>query len=251
MEKNRNWVLIRGLIRGHFHWHSFPKKLAEIFPNDSIHLFDLPGNGERNKDYSPMDIGEYTDDIRYQARKLENIHVIAISLGGMTALDWIAHHPKEVASAFIINTSLGDSGPFYKRLNYLTYPKLARSFFESSAAREKLILDITANNLKVHEDVLAANIAFAEKYPTNRANFFRQMLAASRTQFNSRLSQFNNLHFITSRNDRLVNCENTYNLCQRLNLKPHIHPWAGHDLTLDDPAFFLTHCFETLTASKA
>lgn len=242
MAKNKNWILLRGLIRGSFHWHRFPALLAEAFPEDKIHLFDLPGNGLRHLEDSPTTIQDYTDDIRFLARHLDNIHIIAVSLGGMVTLEWLSYYPKEVASAFVINTSLGDTGPFYKRLNYLNYPNIAKSFLADISTREKLILDITANNLKVHNEVLENNITMAQKYPVSRRNFFRQLIAGKKTRYNPLLENYKNIYFMTSANDRLVHCENTFNLCRKLNIEPIIHPWAGHDLTLDDPEFVVQKC---------
>ncbi len=251
MEKNRNWILIRGLIRGSFHWHTFPKKLAATFPNDTVHVFDLPGNGRRNKERSPLSLDEYTDDLRFQARRLERIHIIAISLGGMIALDWLVHHPDEVESAFIMNTSLGDTGPFYKRLNYINYPKIAKSFFSDLETREKMILEMTSNNLKEHAAVLPEYIALARQFPVERINFVRQLIVAGKTRYNPALERYKKLNFVVSTNDRLVHSENTLNLSQRLNLAPKIHPWAGHDLTLDDPDFMVSHCLDVLRNPKA
>ncbi len=251
MGNNRNWILIRGLIRGSFHWHTFPKKLAAAFPDDTFHVFDLPGNGRRNKERSPLSLDEYTDDIRVQARRLERIHVIAISLGGMIALDWLAHHPGEVESAFIMNTSLGDTGPFYKRLKYLNYPKIVKSFFSDLETREKMILEMTSNNLKEHAAVLPEYVALARQFPGERINFVRQLVVAGKTRYNPALERYKNLNFVVSANDRLVHSENTLNLSQRLNLIPKIHPWAGHDLTLDDPDFMVSHCLDVLRSPKA
>jgi pimeloyl-ACP methyl ester carboxylesterase len=246
MEKNRNWVLLRGLIRGSFHWHTFPDKLAKAFPHDKVHLIDLPGNGRRNTEPSPLTIQEFTEDLRFLTRKLENIHLVAISLGGMIAMDWLVHHPHEVEHAFIMNTSLGDTGPFYKRLNYQNYPRILKSFFEDEAVIEKLILDLTCNDLRVHEQVLSHHIEMAKKYPVSRANFLRQVAAAGKTQFNSRLSEFKNLHLLVSQNDRLVHSDNSFVLASKLGISPVIHPWAGHDLTMDDPDFVVTHCLKKL-----
>lgn len=240
--KPRNWILVRGLIRGSYHWHEFPDKLAKAFPNDKVHLFDIPGNGLRYSELSPMNIASYTEDLRFLARRLDRIHIVSISLGGMIVMDWLANHPEEVERTFIMNTSLGDTAPFYKRLNYWNYPKIARSIMADEAVVEKLILDLTSNNLKLHPDVLDFNIKMARKYPMNRLNFFQQLLAAGRSRFNPRLRDYKNLHLLVSANDRLVHCDNTFNLSQKLGIAPAVHPWAGHDLTLDDPDFVVNEC---------
>lgn len=239
--KKRNWILLRGLIRGSFHWHQFPGKLAQAYPNDEIHLFDLPGNGLRNTDTSPITIQEFTEDIRFLSRRLDNIHLIAISLGGMTVLNWLASHPHEVEHAFIMNTSLTDTGPFYKRLNYWNYPKIVKVLTKGEEVIEKLILELTSNSLKVQEQVLEHNIKMARRYPLNRLNFFRQMIAAGTFRFDERLKDYKNLRLMTCANDRLVHPDNTFNLGLKLGIQPVIHPWAGHDLTLDDPDFVVEY----------
>lgn len=249
MEKNRNWVLLRGLVRGTFHWGHFPEKLAKAFPNDKIHLFDLPGNGLRNQETSPYEISGFTEDLRFLSRRLDRIHLVAISLGGMVALDWLSHHPEEVERAYIMNTSLGDTGPFYKRLRFWNYPAIAKNFTGTEEVIEKLILDLTCNNLKVHEELLEHNIEMAKKYPLRRINFFRQIAAASRTRFNPKLTEYKNLHLFVSPNDRLVSSENTFNLGHLLGISPIVHPWAGHDITVDDPDFFVEQCL-ALTPSS-
>lgn len=242
MKTNRNWVLVRGLIRGSYHWHEFPEKLANAFPQDKVHLFDIPGNGLRNTELSPGSIADYTEDLRFLCRKLDRIHIVSISLGGMIILDWLATHPEEVERVFIMNTSLGDTGPFYKRLLFWNYPRIIGSLAADNEVIEKLILDLTSNNLKMHDDVLGFNIEMAEKYPFRRINFFQQIRAASRSHFDPRVREFKNLHLLVSANDRLVHCDNTFALAQKLGVTPTVHPWAGHDLTLDDPDFVVAEC---------
>lgn len=250
MEKNRNWVLLRGLIRGSFHWHQFPEKLAKAFPDDKIHLFDLPGNGLRNTETSPLSIEGFVEDLRFLCRRLENIHLVAISLGGMVAMNWLSTYPQEVERAFIMNTSLGDTGPFYKRLNYYNYPRIIKSFLKDETVVEKLILDLTCNNLKVHEAILDHHIELARRYPMSRLNFFRQIIAAGKSRFDTRLLNYKNLHLLACTNDRLVHYENTFNLGHKLNITPIVHPWAGHDLTLDDPDFVVDYIKSQISPTK-
>ncbi len=250
MQNVRNWVLLRGLIRGSFHWHKFPDKLAKAFPNDKIHLFDSPGNGVRNNEISPMRIEGFTEDLRFLARRLDNIQLVAISLGGMVALNWLATHPEEVENAFVMNTSLGDTGPFYKRLNYTNYPRIVKSFLKDETVVEKMILDFTCNSIDVQEELLDHNIAMARKYPMKRLNFFRQIVAAGQSRFDSRLLKYKKLHLLVSANDRLVHPQNTFNLAHKLGITPMVHPWAGHDLTLDDPDFVVDYLRSQISPTK-
>ena len=110
---------------------------------------------------------------------------------------------------------------------------------------------MTSNNLKVHDAILPEYVALARQFPVDRINFIRQLMVAGKTRYNPALERYKNLNFVMSTNDRLVNSENTLNLSQRLNLIPAVHPWAGHDLTLDDPDFMVKHCLDVLRNPKA
>ena len=250
MQKSRNWILLRGLIRGSFHWHKFPEKLAKAFPNDKIHLIDSPGNGLRNTETSPMKIEDFTQDVRFLTRQLDHIQLIAISLGGMISMNWLSSYPQEVENAFIMNTSLGDTGPFYKRLNFMNYPRIAKSFLKDETVVEKMILELTCNSIDVQEELLDHNIEMVRKYPMNRLNFFRQIVAATQSRFDSRLLNYKNLRLLVSANDRLVHPQNTFNLGHKLGISPVVHPWAGHDLTLDDPDFVVDYIRSQLDPAK-
>lgn len=238
-KSNRQWLLIRGLTRGQFHWCDFPKKLQQKYPNDEIVMIDLPGNGFRNKEDSPRSIAEYTEDLRKQINNKGDLYIIALSFGAMVVIDWIKKYPNEIQKAYLVNTSAKGLTPFYKRLLPQNYITIFSSVFSSKYEREKNILQITSNNLQSQEDNILDFEKYAEKYPIKIENLINQLLASTKFELPESFPG-EKIELLVSINDRLVSCENSFSFAKKLNLVPIEHPWAGHDLVLDDPDFVLS-----------
>lgn len=240
MEKsNRQWLLLRGLTRGQFHWCDFPEKLKQKFPDDEVMMIDLPGNGFRVNEKSPLKISEYTQDIRQKFRNKGQLQVIAVSMGAMITLDWLSHFPEDIQNAYLVNTSVKSLAPFYQRLKPANYPEIVKALLQSKLEQEKTVLKITSNNLEVQKKVLYSFEKNARQYPVTPANLFRQLVASGSFRLPEKLPS-EKIHLFYSEYDRLVSCENTKALANHLKIQAEKHPWAGHDLVLDDPDFLLS-----------
>ncbi|MCK6596924.1 MAG: alpha/beta hydrolase [Bdellovibrionaceae bacterium] len=238
VKNKRQWLLLRGLTRGKFHWCDFPKELAKYFPDDEVTLIDLPGNGSRNQELSPLHINEYVTDLRDKIEKKGSLHLIAFSFGAMVAIEWLNQYPEEIEKTYLINTSIKGLKPFYKRLLPENYLEIFGVLFKSNLEREKIILKMTSNNLEVSEKVLLQFEKIAERHPIKLENLLRQLMAASSMVFPKNI-QSHKVNIFVSANDRLVSSENSMEIAKRWGLAPMIHPWAGHDMVLDDPNFLL------------
>ena len=97
------FVLIRGLLREARHWGKLPELLQKQYPNALILTPDIPGNGKLNHLTSPDTIEAMTDALREQVTKEYALQLIAISMGGMIAIDWMSRYSAEVNSAVLIN----------------------------------------------------------------------------------------------------------------------------------------------------
>lgn len=241
MEKsNRQWLLLRGLTRGQFHWGDFPQRLQSKFPKDEIILLDLPGNGYRYSEKSPFSVREYTEDLRAKFQNKGELHIIAFSFGAMVAVDWLVCFPSEIAKAYLVNTSSKGLLPFYKRLLPKNYLKIFQTLWLSKYQREKMILEMTSNNLESQRNSILKFEKFAELYPVTIKNLYRQLVASGNFVFPESIEK-EKIELFVSSNDRLVSSENTLALAKKWNLNPIVHPWAGHDLVLDDPEFVLSN----------
>lgn len=239
---NRVWVLLRGLTREQRHWGDFPETLQARFPDDEIVLYDSPGNGLRYKEKSKTTIIDMVDDVRshllYKSIR-QPVHIIALSLGGMVAIEWINKYPDECASATLISTSLRGLNPFYQRLLPSAYPAVFYSLLLSKDAREnetaslKLISNIISDDKIKKEQTINRWVVYAEQCPVSGINGLRQLLAAIRFRVPKRRPDIPML-VLSSSQDHLVSPECSVSLAKYWNLPIHTHDESGHDIPLDD-----------------
>lgn len=241
MQKGNYWIFLRGLIRGQGHWGDFIELFKKENSDAQIELLDLPGNGERYKESSPWKINSYVESIRSQSKWIhekKNINLVGHSLGGMIAIHWAKKYPQEITQLFVINTSLKGSQPVLKRfqpqnLIFAAQAFKAKSFLE----REKFILNIIANNQERAEELLPRLAHYSETHPIQRKNFLRQILAASQASFPKSLQV--PVKVIASEGDRLCAYQNSQSMAKKWNCQLSLHPWAGHDIGIDDPEWLL------------
>jgi pimeloyl-ACP methyl ester carboxylesterase len=81
-------------------------------------------------------------------------------------------------------------------------------------------------------------VAARAQHPVSGANALRQLLAAMRYRAR-RQAPAVPLLLLGSEQDRLVDVRCTLALARHWGSALRLHPWAGHDLPLDDPAWVL------------
>ena len=237
----KRWVLLRGLMREKRHWGDFPKLLQQRFPEDQIICIDWPGNGALHQQRSLSSIGDMAGYLRQtliQQGHIAPYHIIAVSLGAMVAVEWARLAPQEIAHATLINTSLNPINPFYHRLRPQNYTRLLSMLLSKTARQERLILQLTS---ETHPPAtLAQWIDFQQQYPVSRSNIVRQLWAAATYRTDSTPPAIA-LQLLSSRHDRLVDMQCSLTLATHWGTEHAIHPSAGHDLPLDDPAWVISH----------
>ncbi|MCQ8102808.1 alpha/beta hydrolase [Methylomonas sp. SURF-2] len=234
----RNWLLLRGLTREAGHWGEFSAILQAGFPQARIHTLDLPGAGERHLETSPREINAIMRSVRLQALQRglpsEPLTVVGLSLGGMVAWEWMLKHPQEICAAALINTSLASISPFFQRLRWQSYPDFFKLLLQADPYRKELaIIRCVANRRDADEKIALEWAKIQTERPVTLSNTFRQVIAAARYRpGDHRPAQ--PLLLLSGRGDRLVApaCSDAIQAKWQLHLRSH--PWAGHDLTLDD-----------------
>ena len=238
-----HWVFLRGLVREQRHWEDFPHRFNEVFPSARVHLVDLPGNGDLYYRRSPLTVSAMVDAVRAEltTRNINGpISVLAISLGGMVAIDWMKRFPSEIQQAVIINTSLRGMGSFAERLIPENYWEIFKriTLNPTPLAREKTILAISSN-LYRHKEALAYKwVSYAKERPVSEKNAIRQLLAATRYKA-PKSCPHDRVLLLASKQDRLVSVRCSEKLAQAWQWPLRIHPIAGHDLPLDDSNWIL------------
>lgn len=237
----RQWILLRGLTRESAHWGGFVADLQQALPGDRVLAVDLPGNGYLHHLPSPVSVRGMVQACRAElARRgvAPPYHLLAMSLGAMVAVEWAHEAPAEIASGVLINTSLRPYSPFYQRLRPHNYAPLLGLAMRPGAPEEveRQVLTITSNLAAARAPVLAHWAAVRRQRPVSGRNALRQLWAAARYRAPATAPQ-PPLLLLASRHDQLVASACSQALAVAWNLPLLMHPFAGHDLPLDDPAW--------------
>ena len=229
------WLLLRGLGREARHWGAFPGQLKDALGDAEVLTIDLPGNGGRNDDNSPDTVAALVDDCRRRLAPSpagDPLSLIALSLGGMVALDWLDRYPGEVARGVLINTSVAGLVSLPQRLRPRQYWRLLRlALGVPPEVAEAMILAMTSN--RPDPEILAEWTRYQRENPVTRSNLLRQLHAASRYRAPRGRPQAPVL-LLASDADQLVDVACSRALARRYRWPLFVHASAGHDLPLDD-----------------
>ncbi|HEX5678218.1 MAG TPA: alpha/beta fold hydrolase [Alcanivorax sp.] len=237
------WILLRGLVREQAHWHGFADTLAGALGGEQrVMCIDLPGNGQSHRDPSPTRVAVMVDAARAALSEQDvdgPVRLVALSLGGMVAMNWLSRYPDQVEAAALINSSAAPVSPFWRRLKPANYLDIVRHGLlgRDRLIRERMILEITTNRLDAADkDRIARQFADIDAArPVSAANTVRQLWAAARFRAPASLPAGRPVLVISAAGDRLVDPRCSAALAERWSAQRAVHPDGGHDLSLDDP----------------
>lgn len=239
----QTWVLLRGLIRGQFHWYTFAEKLAEARPQDQVICIDIPGNGERFNEQTPWSIAGIADDIGAQIQRLNPkgaLHIISISMGAMIATEVASSMRDRITSLHLINTSFSNFNPPWQRMKLAAVAGLIPNIF-SAEKRERAILKWTSNQDDI-EQYVPAWVDEDERHPLSFRNAVAQLLAAARYKAPQQ-APIAHSYVYGATHDRLVSHQCSLAIAKHWQVSMVVHPSAGHDLPLDEPDWLLDMIF--------
>ncbi|SIT47731.1 Alpha/beta hydrolase fold [Paraburkholderia ribeironis] len=234
------WILLRGLTRETRHWGRLPDMLRDAC-GGAVLLIDLPGNGKFAHVRAPFTVAGMVGFVRdavLQTGVAGPYRVLAMSLGGMVATDWAQRYPGEIERLVLINTSMRPFSRMRERLRPSAWPGLlALAAHWSNAPRvERGIHRLTCQRVKTLGADLAAWSEIRRSAPVSRANALCQLWAAARFTAAAAAPRCA-LLVLSSRADRLVDPVCSVKLAAAWGAAHREHPWAGHDLPHDDPAW--------------
>lgn len=242
MKSKRTWVLLRGLAREKGHWGPFQDQFIAKFSRDEVLAVDLPGSGEYRDGTSPRSIREIFDFVRAhtvaKAKSQTHFNLVALSLGGMVAMEWMRQKPDDLGGVVLINSSAKSVSPIFHRLRWQIWGKLAKVVAMSAPRdREKAILEIVVNSAAARDKALPLWYRLAVEHPISYATFANQLFAAA--QFNDLPDSSVPMLLLCGLGDRLVDPSCSIGMHEKMQWPLVKHPWGGHDLTWDDPDWVL------------
>lgn len=243
-KRGQHWVLLRGLARESAHWGAFVPLLKAQFPNATITTLDLPGTGEFCHQLSPASIPAITEHVRsqVQARGLleQPVTLLAVSLGAMVTWEWLQRYPDDSCGAVLINTSFASLSPFYHRLRWQSYGKFCALLAQRDEYnRELAIVRLVSNREANHLQTAKEWAAIQTSRPLSLKTAANQLIAAASYR-PTLIPPKPPVLLLNGKGDRLVSPVCSEKIQQHCSLKLHSHPWAGHDLTLDDGEWVVT-----------
>jgi pimeloyl-ACP methyl ester carboxylesterase len=234
------WILLRGLTRETRHWGRLPDALREAVGGRLLPI-DLPGNGAFAQLRSPAAVAQmvgFVRDAAVQSGVPGPYRVLAMSLGGMVATDWAQRHPEEIERLVLINTSMRPFSRVHERLRPSAWPGLLHiaASWSDAPRVERGIHRLTCQRAGSLDADLDAWSTIRRSAPVSRANALRQLWAAARFRAVVAAPRCPVL-VLSSRADRLVDPVCSAKLAAAWGAPRREHPWAGHDLPHDDPAW--------------
>jgi len=138
----------------------------------------------------------------------------------------------------LVNTSMQPFCRITERLRPGAWPALARLAlsWRNPGVCERLIHAYTCNRRDTLDADLAAWAAIRRTAPVSATNGLRQLWAAARFQAEREAPRCPTL-LLSSNLDRLVNPVCSALIAAQWGVEHVAHPWAGHDLPHDDPAW--------------
>lgn len=237
-ELGKNWILLRGLARESAHWGDFVPLLQTTFPDAQITALDLPGTGNFYQDESPKTIKAIAETVRAHALERgllqQHVTILVLSLGGMVAWEWLQNYPDDICGAALISTSFAGLNPFYQRLRWQSYGKFLALMMQGNLYKRELAIVQLVNNSRERDGQIARDWEqIQQQRPISHKNMINQMLAAATYQ-PSATKPTQPVLLLNSKGDRLVAPACSEAIQRKWNLELRTHPWAGHDLTVDD-----------------
>ncbi len=232
---------MRGLTREAVHWGGFAPAFQAAMPGAEVLMLDLPGNGQWHGRKSPLSVAAMVAECRAELvhRGMTGPHhLLAMSLGAMVTTEWARTAPAEVQGCVLINTSFGSFSPFYRRLRPRNYGALLRQVLlaRTPHAAESAVLRLTSNRPQAHAAVVARWVAARAERPVAASNALRQLVAAARFRAPA-TRPADRVLLLASAQDGLVSSLCSQAIARAWDCPLALHPWAGHDLPLDDPAW--------------
>lgn len=237
LRKPRTWILIRGLAHESAHWMKFYDVMQSHFPQDTIKRVDLLGTGVHHREKSPLSIEELTLRARQDALSLANppYFLLSLSMGSMVAYEWERNFSEDVKGLILMNPSFRNFSPFYKRLRWQIYSDLIGSTFSRDPVeKEKRLLKIISQNKDKHEEAARTRVKIREQRPVTIENMVRQTIASSLYSAKDGAPEAPTL-LLSGAGDHMVDPDCSQKVAKAWKIPHRIHPWAGHNLTLDDP----------------
>lgn len=233
--------LLRGIGREAGHWGStYPDFLKFHFPNAQIKMMDLPGAGKYHDQPALPTVEKMADFLRNEYLPLiDSIPgkkvIVATSLAGNVALEWITTYPFDFDGAILLSTSLKGICKSKNRVKPSAKKQFVSIFLNKDIAeREKAFLSINSNMNTDNDSLLTAWQGIQAKRPVSQGALLKQTVAGMiyRPEKRERITP---ILLIGSKADKIVDESCFHKVAAAINSDLILHETAGHGIPVDVP----------------
>lgn len=238
-----NFYLLRGLGRESGHWgNTFMQEVQAVYPSTSFTLLDLPGAGRFHEEPAKIAIegmasflqATYKDSLIDKEGK--NI-LLATSLSGNVALEWVLHQPENFHALILVGTSLRKVCKKKERVQQAAKKEFFDIFFTSAVEeREAKFLHINSNLYAENDSILRRWIDIQEKRPVSKHTLFKQTMAGM-FYLTPEVRPAIPVLVVGSRGDRIVDEVCIQKVADHLQADRLMHESAGHGIPIDAPVW--------------
>ncbi len=235
------FFLLRGIGREAGHWgNTVPNHLRDSYPHARFVLMDLPGAGRYyNKPALPT-VEKMADFLRTEYLGLiDSIPgkkvIVATSLAGNVALEWITQYPRDFHGAILLSTSLKGICKNKDRVQSEAKKEFIDIFLINDLTeRERAFLAINSNLNVNNDSLLTAWSEIQTSRPVSKGALLKQTVAGMvyRPKKGPRSIP---ILLIGSNKDKIVAQKCFEDIAQGLDCDLYLHPSAGHGIPIDAP----------------
>ena len=229
-------VMIRGLGSNADHWYA---QVPDLSGHYRVITFDNRGIARSTDPGGPFTIPDMAEDtIRLMnALRIEQAHVLGLSLGGMIAQEMAIRHPERIKGLILVVTLCG--GPHQVVAEDAVREKLLRMVFEGSAdARIKAIeVFFAPRTINERLQIVQAYAEVSMKHPAGLEILQRQYEAVARHDTYDRLDRIKAQTLVlTGEEDMLIPPGNSEILAERIpGAELRVIPGGGHQIMIEQP----------------
>lgn len=239
------WLLVGPLGRESASWGAAPQvilgQLQTVQPRASLYELDLPGTGRLWRERTPSQVSEWVEQLRSRvhASGLRGpFGLIASSWASCVAAEWARQHADELGVIVMLSPGMRPFSPVLRsvRPGFWTLALAQVLGRRSPFERDRRYWDTHTQLEHPPAEVLKQWRQLRRAHPFKARNGWRQMLAVWRFETTKRRPHTQVL-LLAGKGDVWLDWRVSAAISRAWGAALRVHPEAGHDLLLDDPAW--------------
>lgn len=239
--------LLRGIGRESGHWGTtYSSYVSQNLANASFVLMDLPGAGKYYDQPALPSVSKMVDFLRSEyIERLEEQKgkrvIVATSLAGNVALQWITTYPNDFHGGILLSSSLKGICDQNERVKPAAQKQFVNIFLtDDLAEREREFLSINSNYNTENDSLIIAWQGIQELRPVSKTALLKQTVAGLIYEYDKDFPPLIPMLLIGSEADKIVADTCFCKVAEAIRSDLILHETAGHGIPVDVPEWLAT-----------